>query len=171
MTTTEFTSASANKHIRALEEEKSRLLGLERDNATYILATGEEEEPPAYSYQETRDAVDALDAEIRKVRCALHKFNMDTTLPGSEMNIDECLVYLAQLSTKARRVNLLRCQQPKTRKQSYGMGRNSSVIEYEYANYDIAEPAADYKALSEEIAALQLKLDLVNQTKTFTVEL
>lgn len=171
MTIREFTSASANKHIKALEDEKARLLILESQNSTYVLATGETEEPPAYSYKETREAVDALDAEILKMRHALHQFNMDTKLPDSDMSIDECLVYLAQLNAKAHRVNALRCTQPKTRKQGYAYGRGGNIIEYEYANYNIEEPKADYKALSEEIAALQLKLDLVNQTKSFTVEL
>lgn len=44
-------------------------------------------------------------------------------------------------------------------------------IEYRYANYDVAQAEADYRAVADEIAALQLELDLVNQTEVFSVEL
>lgn len=46
-----------------------------------------------------------------------------------------------------------------------------SPIEYRYANYDVAQAEADYRAVADEIAALQLELGLVNQTEVFTVEL
>ncbi len=45
------------------------------------------------------------------------------------------------------------------------------AIEYRYANYDVARAEADYRAVADEIAALQLELDLVNQTEVFSVEL
>lgn len=44
-------------------------------------------------------------------------------------------------------------------------------IEYRYANYDVAQAEADYRAVADEITALQLELDLVNQTEVFSVEL
>ena len=54
------------------------------------------------------------------------------------------------------------------------MPRRPSIrcrIEYRYANYDVAQAEADYRAVADEIAALQLELDLVNQTEVFSVEL
>lgn len=50
-------------------------------------------------------------------------------------------------------------------------GSSSGPIEYRYANYDVAQAEADYRAVADEIAALQLELDLVNQTEVFSVEL
>ncbi len=44
-------------------------------------------------------------------------------------------------------------------------------MEYRYANYDVQEVERDYETLSEKIAAIQLELDLANQTKTFEVAL
>ena len=37
--------------------------------------------------------------------------------------------------------------------------------------YYSAQAEADYRAVADEIAALQLELDLVNQTEVFSVEL
>ena len=44
----EFTSASANKYLRRLQDEKDRLLRTEQEVSTYVLAEGEAAElPPA----------------------------------------------------------------------------------------------------------------------------
>lgn len=37
----EFTSASANKYLRRLQDEKDRLLRTEQEVSTYVLAEGE----------------------------------------------------------------------------------------------------------------------------------
>ena len=42
----EFTSASANKYLRRLQDEKDRLLRTEQEVSTYVLAEGEAAEPP-----------------------------------------------------------------------------------------------------------------------------
>ena len=52
------------------------------------------------------------------------------------------------------------------------MGKvGKGVIEYQYANFDTKEAFSDYEGLHRRISDLQLGLDLVNQTETFTVEL
>lgn len=48
---------------------------------------------------------------------------------------------------------------------------DSNVVEYVYANYDVAQADKDYREVCEEISRLQLELDLVNQTQTFEVDL
>lgn len=78
MRTVTFTSASAAKFIKRLENEKSRLIDIEQKNSTYVLAQGEESEPPVYDYDEIIDRVDELDNTIRRVRHALHAFNART---------------------------------------------------------------------------------------------
>lgn len=166
----EFTSASANKYLRRLQDEKDRLLRSEQEVSTFVLAEGETAEPPAYDYGAVRERVAQLDAEARAIRHALHRFNMHTTLPDQGITIDEALILLAQLSGRKDRLNALASRQPKERLSDRYLG-GSGQIEYRYANYNPAQAEADYRAVSDEISALQLALDLVNQTEVFSVDL
>ena len=168
--TTTFTSASANKQIRALEEEKSHILSNEREVCTYVLSVDEEEEPPAYDYAAVRASVADLDAKVRTLRCALHAFNVATILPESGISIDEALVLMAQLSNERSRLAALRSTLPKQRVSS-DYFRGSKVVEYQYANYDVEQAEADFQQVSERIRQLQMEIDYANQTVTFEVDL
>lgn len=53
METMAFTSVSAVKLIKRLENEKVRLVSLEGKNSTYALAQGEECDPPTYDFAST----------------------------------------------------------------------------------------------------------------------
>ena len=46
-------------------------------------------------------------------------------------------------------------------------GRQSSIIDYTYANYDIAAVEADYEQAADELARAQMALDAANQQDTF----
>lgn len=168
---TEFTSASANKYLRRLQDEKDYVLNTELERCTYVLSEGEAPEPPVYSYRETRDKVAEIDRVTRILRHGLHQFNMVTVLPQCSLTIDEALIALAQLSVERDRVAELRARQPKVRLGERPVGAGVTTVEYRYANYDVQEAERDYEALSEKIAAIQLELDLANQTKTFEVAL
>ena len=164
----EFTSASANKYLRRLQDEKDRLLRDEQEVSTYVLAEGEAAEPPAYDYGAVREKVAQIDGQARAIRHALHRFNMQTVLPERGITIDEALILLAQLSGRKDRLNSLASQE---RLGNRYFGSSNGPIEYRYANYDVAQAEADYRAVADEIAALQLELDLVNQTEVFSIEL
>lgn len=170
MRTVTFTSASATKFIKRLENEKSRLIDIEQKNSTYVLAQGEESEPPVYDYDEIIDRVDELDNTIRRVRHALHAFNARTVIPEEGVSIDEALIRLAQMNGKLRRLERLRATEPKKRLSSGYFG-NKGLIEYEYANFDVKQALSDYEELYKRIGDLQLRLDFANQTETFSVEL
>ena len=170
METKTFTSASAAKLIKRLENEKARLVSLEGKNSTYVLAQGEECDPPTYDYRETVGRIDELDETIRRIRHALHLFNAQTVIPDVGITVDEALIKLAQMNSKLRRLERLREVEPKKRLES-GMFGGKGMIEYRYANFDTKEAFADYEELYRRISDLQLGLDLVNQTETFTVEL
>lgn len=167
----EFTSASAYKYIKGLQDEKDRLLCAERETCTYVLSEGEKPDPPAYDYEVTRQRVDEIDRTTCAIRHALHRFNLQTTLPKSGMTIDEALIVLAQLSTKKSRLNMLSSTLPKERLGDRARGGGTRVIEYRYANYDIMQAESDYEAVTAKIASLQLELDLINQTEIFTVDI
>ena len=147
----EFTSASANKYLRRLQDEKDRLLRTEQEVSTYVLAEGEAAEPPAYDYGAVREKVAQIDGQARAIRHALHRFNMKTVLPERGLGLPR--------------------GEPQERLGNRYFGSSNGPIEYRYANYDVAQAEADYRAVADEIAALQLELDLVNQTEVFSVEL
>lgn len=167
----EFTSASANKFLRRLQDEKDYILRTESETSTYIRAEDEAIDPPLYNYAETREKVAALDKKVLTLRHALHRFNIETLLPNCGLTIDEALIALAQLSARRDRVNTLRSRQPKERLRDRYFGNGAGAVEYQYANYDVREAEQDYNALTEEISAIQLELDLANQTRTFEVDI
>ena len=167
----QFTSASANKYLKSLQDEKDFILEAESKSCTYVLAVGEEAEPPEYSYDDIRDAVEDIDARMLKLRHAVHLFNAHTVLPESGITIDEALVLMAQLSQRKRRLSSLRERSPKERNGSRFYLRESNTVEYTYANYDVAAADRDYRAVCEDIGRLQLELDLMNQTETFVADL
>lgn len=167
----EFTSASANKYLRKLQDEKDRLLHSEKETCTYILAEGEEMDPPSYDYASTREKIESLDRQTLAIRHALHEFNMRSVLPNSGITIDEALILLAQLSSRKSRLSALSSRQQRERVNNRYFGSGNHAIEYSYANYDVKRADDDYQIVAEEIASLQLELDLVNQTEVFSVEI
>lgn len=165
-----FTSASANKQIRVYEEEKEHVLRNESEVCTYVLAVDEEGEAPEYDYAAVREKIAELDTKVRKLRCALHAFNVETVLPNSGISIDEALVLLAQLNGERHRLSDLRSALPKKRLSANYYPINKAV-EYEYANYDIECAEADFQEASERIRQLQMEIDYANQTVQFEVDL
>jgi hypothetical protein len=184
--TIRVTSAEACKLIKMLEEEKEAALEEEMEQCTYKLLEGEEELPLTYDYETTRAFVDERDRKIKKLRHAIHKFNMETVLCGYGITIDEALVQLAQMSRKLKvlermkRIPVVTKNRATLRDLSAASGllgnrrADSSLtclFEYEYANFDVATCKSDYAQLYEKVSALQLAIDLYNQTKAFEVEL
>lgn len=166
--TRQFTSASAGKYIKSLEDRKSHILAAERRDKTYQCSFGEKPEAPAYDYCATRDEVAAIDAEVLAVRHALHLFNNSAVLPGCGMTIDEALIKLAMMNKELAILSEMRGT-PAKRRLSSNRWDSSARVEFEYANFDPAEAERDYLALSAQIADLQLEIDLANQTNTFEV--
>ena len=85
------------------------------------------------------------------------------------MTIDQVLIYIPQLTAQKRKLESFRNRLPKERKEY--LGRNNSIIEYEYANYDIAQADADYNVVADELAKVQNALDMANATVVFEAEL
>lgn len=164
-----FTSASAAKYLKSLQEKKDHLISVERSNCVYQLAPGEEADPPEYDYEAMRREIAEIDDRMRAVRHALHVFNANEVLPESGITIDEALILLAQLGGEKNRLSVMRSRQPKER-VSGGFYHRGDTIEYRFANYDLARAEKDYLEVSERVSNLQLELDLCNQTRTFEVD-
>ena len=164
------TSAQANKILRKLNDDKAMLLENESESSTFVAATVEniEDARPAYSYDEVRRRVNELDSLIRRVKHAINLFNTKSVLPGTDMTIDEALVYIPQLTQRKNSLYRMRLTPEKQRRDT---SRGTNIIEYTYANFDPKKAGEDYDKASDELARLQNALDLVNSTVEFEMDI
>ena len=84
------------------------------------------------------------------------------------MTIDEMLVYLPQTSERLRKLEDMLAKPEKARAMNTG---RTSIIEYEYLNYDLQKVQQDYDALLDLKNRAMTALDVVNNTVPFEVEL
>ena len=147
-----LTSAEAGKLLRKLNDERDALLDKESMSRVFVAATVEnlEDARPAYSYAETREQVAALEEQILG------------------MTIDQALVYIPQLTRRKRVLSSMRAIPEKQRNTNT---RATNLIEYTYANFDVARSEADYLSVTDELARVQNALDLTNSTVHFEVAL
>lgn len=165
-----YTSAEAAKLLRSLNEERDTILMLENQGKSFVAAVSEDIESvrPAYDYAAVQQQLAEVERKIRTVRHAINLFNVTHVVPGFDMTIDQILVYIPQLSANKYRLGQMGTVLPKVREK---LGVQSSVIDYCYANYDVAKAAEDAKAASDLLAKAQTALDLVNTTETMEIEL
>ncbi len=168
-----YTSSEANKLLRKLNEERDALLEKEHRSSTFLAAMGEEVESvrPEYDYKDTLRALDELDEKIRIVKHAINGFNLQHTVPGFVMSIDQMLVYIPQLTAKKQKLGQMKNRLPKQREAANTFGRNNNIIDYRYANYDIKTVEEDYMAVTDELARAQTALDVLNNTETMEIEI
>ena len=72
------------------------------------------------------------------------------------------------MTARKNKLERMRSRLPRERVQD-SYSRNSTLVEYEYSNYDIQKVAADYSSVADELARAQNALDQVNATVTFEV--
>lgn len=168
----EMTSAYANKMLKSLEEDKEYWLNLENTSSTYVAANDEEPVIPEYNYGEVSATITAIDAKIAVLKHAINLSNATAKVKvgDEEMSVDMILVKMAQLNRRKGILDNMRKLLPKQREVQAFSGRNA-VPEYRYINYDLDVVKRDYETVSEKILALQMALDLHNQTVTFDVEI
>lgn len=165
-----YTSAEAAKLLRKLNEEQTQIKEKELKCASFVAAVDEELESvrPAYQYEEVQRRLDALEQQVRTVKHTINRFNVTTVVPGFDMTIDQMLVYIPQLNEKKRKLTQMAARLPKERMPSGGYG---SIVEYQYANYDIAKAESDLAAVTDELARAQTTLDVVNNSVPMEITL
>ena len=165
-----YTSAEAAKLLRQLNEDYSAVLTMEAQSREFLASVGEDVESvrPAYDYAQVQSQFEELEQKIRIVKHAINVFNATTVVDGFDMTIDQILVYIPQLTQKKNKLSAMKSRLPKAR-EPIGYGKN--IIDYRYANYDIAAVEADYIKAAEELSKAQTALDLVNSTKTMEIDL
>lgn len=146
------------------------MLQKEKDAFVFKAATIEnvEDARPEYDYHAVQAKFAQLEQQIRTLKHAINTFNLSQEVPGTGMTIDQVLVYIPQLTERKRKLSAMKQRQKKQREEKYAA---SHFIEYIYANYDPAQAAADYDAVSKELAKVQNALDLVNSTISFDIDL
>ena len=163
-----YTSAQANKLLKKLNDEYSALLDKEQRSRDFRAAMGEDIESvrPAYDYAKTQARREELEGTIRRLKHAINRFNTTQVVDGFGITIDEMLVYIPQLTKRKSKLLEMKSRLPKERVEEQ-YGRQSNIIDYTYANYDLAAVEADYEKTSDELSRAQLALDTVNQRDSF----
>ena len=162
-----MTSAEANKKLKQLQEKKKSLVDAERKNCMFVAATTENVEDVAkgylFDYGYDIPEIDKVDTEIRELKHQINKFNVSCMVPELGMTIDQVLIYLPQLKEKQNRLARMAEHLPRQRVADR-YGRTNTLIEYEYANYDVQKAKEDYDKVSKQVAEAQLALDRVNNS-------
>ena len=167
-----MTSAQAAKELRKLNDQHEALLAMEKKARTFVISIQEEPESvrPDYDYASRQEELADLEEKIRQLKHAINTFNVSTEVPGFDMTIDQMLVYIPQLTARKKKLDYMRKKLPKERVET-GYGRNTNLVEYTYANYDIAAAEADYIKTTDVLSAAQNALDTVNTSVEFEMEI
>ncbi|MBO4788743.1 MAG: hypothetical protein J5531_07550 [Lachnospiraceae bacterium] len=167
-----LTSAEAAKVLRKMNDDLNDLWSRESMSQSFVAAVSEnvEDVRPEYDFAKTRAEEAVLSEKIRKLKHAINVFNSTTVIPEWNITIDEMLILIPQLTRKRDRLSMMKNRLPKERVEA-GMRTASNIIDYRYANYDIAAAQAEYDEASNRLAKAQTALDLVNSTVTFEVTL
>jgi hypothetical protein len=154
--------------LRKLNDDLEALRVRESASEVFVAAISEnvEDVRPEYDFAKTREEEELLAGQIRKLKHALNVFNATTEVSGFGMTIDAMLVYIPQLTNTRNRLAAMKRRLPKERVEA-GFRSASNIIDYRYANYDIAAAQAAYDEVSNRLAKAQTALDLVNSTVTF----
>lgn len=167
-----MTSAQAAKLLRQWNESLKALQRREENTKTFLASLGEDLESvrPEYDYTAMQAEQAAIEANIRKLKHTLNVFNTTTIIPEFEMTIDQMLIYLPQLTNRLEKLSRMKELLPKQRENAL-YSRNSAIIDYRYANYDIQTVEKDYEVLAETLAKAQTALDYINNTVLLEVDL
>ena len=166
------TSAEAAKILRKLTDEQAALKEKEDKSAVFVAAVGEnvEDVRPVYRYRETREKLAELEARVRALKHAINTFNLTAVVPGFDMTVDQMLVYIPQLSQRKMKLQSMAAVLPKVRDTS-AYAKNSTLIDYRYANYDVAAAAQAAAAAADELARAQTALDVLNNSEQMEIDL
>ena len=168
-----YTSAEANKLLREKNDAYKMLLKKEEMSCSFVVTIQEDPETlrPEYDYRQTQQELQKLAAEIRMIKHAINTFNLETVIPEFDMTIDQMLVYIPQLTAAKNKYDRMRSRLPKQRVKTDRFMPSSNFVEYDYANYQVADAETDYDRVAKELAKAQTALDVVNNSVQFEIEL
>lgn len=145
---------------------------MERINklSTFVVAVSEgnpEELRPEFDFTGTVREIDCIDEKIRKIKHSRNIFNTTTLLPEETITLDEALVLMSMLNKNYTYFVKLGNRQAKERQSN----TFDNKIEYVYTNYDIQEVKNYGRTMYERMLELQSKINLVNSTYNFELDM
>jgi hypothetical protein len=152
------------KDLKQIQERKAVILEKERLECAVSYVSDEDKILPDYNYDEVRNQIDDLNKEEIYLKGLLAKSNATTIVPEFNMTIGDCLIYLAQLTEKAGRLNSLSNRRKKTRSLQY-----QKQVEFTEVLYDVDKAKVDYEKTQKEIVKLQMAIDRINLTNLIEV--
>lgn len=150
-------NSEAMKKIKSLEEDLSRIRYNESYNSVISYKEGEQKVIPDYDYETTRNEVNRINAEIRKIKRALAVANSTYIIDDFNMTIGEALIYLAQLNNEYSNLYQLANRNKITRRIT-----PNGVLEYTECCYEPEKAISDRKKIYDEIGKLQVSIDRAN---------
>ena len=156
---------TANKRIKQLTLERSKLLAQECEASTYSYLHGEEPYVPEYDFAATQKKLDKLAVEITTIKHAVNVFNSTTISPITGLTVDAMLVRMPMLHAQKEKLGRMRAVMEKSRR----MAMNAKASEYTVRNYSAENAEAEYQRVTDELTILQQELNRINLTEQFEV--
>ncbi len=158
------TNAELMKELKEVQRLITFALARERDAAITVYTEADKEViTSSFNYSKSRSDIYALQKEELKLKDLLAKSNATTMVKGFDFTIATALVRLGQLSKTKFTLQRMAAREELVREISYGKTR------YERVNYDLVQAQTDLAAVTEEIAKLQMAIDLTNLTNEIEV--
>lgn len=163
-----FTGNTALKAITILNDEKTKILSDENSNMTYSYFEGETPVIPEYNFVETVKKINQIDSDVRALKHAVKKFNLESKGPITGLTADEILIELPQMTMLKSKLSSMRNVPDKKRLRSLSGGNGS---EYQIRNYNIEDVEAEYRRASLRLMNLQEDMNRINLTGEFEVDI
>ena len=162
------TSSEINKYLQLLKSKKIDLeLDIREFSSFNVLGDDNvEDNRPEFDLLESMYKLTELNKEEIRIKTALNTFNNITRLDCG-LTIAQALVRLPQLNEEKRAIAPLIRRRLPVRKS---LSSNGSIIEYNYANYDIEKAKEYYDELDKKITDIQLQLNVTNNKSVIDVD-
>lgn len=160
--------SAAMKLLRSLDEEKSEILGKERENSSYQVVSGIEADPPDYDFAATQSQLEKLDETVCNIRHAINQANATRPVGDTGFTVDQILISMAQMNSRLAVLQSMSQKPKKSQPRFMGALESQSVVVH--TNYDPDEIKTCYRKLREKISNLQMALDLHNLSTNITFE-
>lgn len=145
------------KLLKALEYERNMLDNDCQNNSTVTYTDNENIDCGEFDLDTYLDKCEKIDCQMKRLKAIVQISNC-TTKVYKDMTMQECLVYLAQLSRKKDMLARM-SEINRIRRRNF-----NGIVEYTKACYDINKAKEYYTKIIEEINQIQMAIDLSNLT-------
>lgn len=145
------------KHISLLQQQINSITQEENNNNFINYANSKDKDETDFDFEAVNQEIEALNAEILKIRSAINKANQTTMVGVNDYSISDALIRIAQLTANSERFKILASNKQKDRNSTF-----SGSIEYTEYLYDVKVAKELYLTTVEKIHQLQTAVDKAN---------